>query len=56
VHADRRIVDNGKIVVVGGESSGIDGALYLVDRLLGRSKANATARYVEYNWPAEKKN
>jgi putative intracellular protease/amidase/YHS domain-containing protein len=57
VHADRRIVDNGKIVVVGGVSSGIDGALYLVDRLLGRDKANATARYMEYPWqpPAEKK-
>jgi putative intracellular protease/amidase/YHS domain-containing protein len=56
VHADRRIVDNGKIVTAAGVSSGIDGALHLVDRLLGRPKASATARYMEYNWqpPLEK--
>jgi transcriptional regulator GlxA family with amidase domain len=58
VHADRRIVDNGKIVTAAGVSAGIDGALHLVDRLMGRSQASATARYMEYHWqpPAEKKN
>jgi putative intracellular protease/amidase/YHS domain-containing protein len=58
VHADRRIVDNGKIVTAAGVSAGIDGALHLVDRLMGRSQASATARYMEYQWqpPAEKKN
>jgi transcriptional regulator GlxA family with amidase domain len=57
VHADRRIVDNGKMVTSAGVSAGIDGALHLVDRLLGRSQASATARYMEYNWqpPSEKK-
>jgi putative intracellular protease/amidase/YHS domain-containing protein len=57
VHADRRIVDNGKIVTSAGVSAGIDGALHLVDRLMGRSQARATARYMEYNWqpPSEKK-
>jgi putative intracellular protease/amidase len=50
VHADRRIVDNGKMVTCAGVSAGIDGALHLVDRLLGRAEATATARYMEYNW------
>jgi putative intracellular protease/amidase/YHS domain-containing protein len=50
VHADRRVVDNGNIVTAAGVSSGIDGALHLVDRLMGRSQANATARYMEYLW------
>jgi putative intracellular protease/amidase len=50
VHADRRVVDNGKIVTCAGVSAGIDGALHLVDRLLGRAEATATARYMEYNW------
>jgi putative intracellular protease/amidase len=58
VHADRRVVDNGKIVTAAGVSAGIDGALYLVDRLLGRAQASATARYMEYRWqpPSDKKN
>jgi putative intracellular protease/amidase/YHS domain-containing protein len=57
VHADRRVVDNGKIVTAAGVSAGIDGALHLVDRLMGRSQATATARYMEYRWqpPAQKK-
>jgi putative intracellular protease/amidase/YHS domain-containing protein len=56
VHADRRVVDNGKLVTAAGVSAGIDGALHLVDRLLGRSEAAATARYMEYNWqpPSQK--
>ena len=29
---------------------GIDGALHLVDRLVGRSKARQTARSLEYIW------
>jgi putative intracellular protease/amidase len=58
VHADRRVVDNGKLVTAAGVSAGIDGALHLVDRLMGRAKANATARYMEYRWEptSEKKN
>jgi putative intracellular protease/amidase len=57
VHADRRVVDCGKVVTSAGVSAGIDGALHLVDRLMGRTKARETARYMEYRWqpPAEKK-
>lgn len=50
VRDDRRIVDNGKIVTAAGVSSGIDGALHLVDRLSGRSNATKAARYMEYPW------
>jgi transcriptional regulator GlxA family with amidase domain len=47
-----RIVDNGSLVVCAGVSAGIDGALYLVERLLGRGQAEATALRMEYDWTA----
>ena len=50
VHADRRFVDNGKIVTSAGVSAGIDGALHVVERLLGKKAAQDTARYMEYRW------
>jgi putative intracellular protease/amidase/YHS domain-containing protein len=58
VRDDLRVVDNGKIVTSAGVSAGIDGALHVVDRLLGRPAATKTARYMEYNWqvPQEVKN
>ncbi|MES2129162.1 MAG: DJ-1/PfpI family protein [Pseudomonadota bacterium] len=52
---DRRYVDNGKIVTTGGLSAGIDGALHLVDRELGRLRAEDVARGIEYDWKAEGK-
>src|SRR6202035_1781381 len=57
VRDDRRVVDNGKVVTTAGVSAGIDGALHVVDRLLGRPAATKTARYMEYNWqaPSEEK-
>jgi putative intracellular protease/amidase/YHS domain-containing protein len=56
VRDDRRVVDTGKVVTSAGVSAGIDGALHVVDRLSGRSKASQTARYMEYTWqpPAER--
>jgi putative intracellular protease/amidase/YHS domain-containing protein len=53
VRENRRFVDNGKIVTAAGVSAGIDGSLYLVERLLGKETARETARYMEYNWKAE---
>jgi putative intracellular protease/amidase/YHS domain-containing protein len=50
VRKDQRVVDTGKVVTSAGVSAGIDGALYVVERLLGRPKAASTARYMEYNW------
>jgi putative intracellular protease/amidase/YHS domain-containing protein len=57
VRKDQRVVDTGKVVTSAGVSAGIDGALHVVERMLGRPKATSTARYMEYNWqPAAAKN
>lgn len=47
---DRRYTDNGKIVTTAGLSAGIDGALHVVDRELGRLRAEDIARGIEYEW------
>ena len=47
---DRRYVDNGKIVVSAGISSGIDAALYLVGKLTGMGAAQQVALSLEYDW------
>jgi transcriptional regulator GlxA family with amidase domain len=48
VHEDRRFVDTGKIVTSAGIAAGIDMSLHVVQRLLGRDAAEATARQMEY--------
>jgi transcriptional regulator GlxA family with amidase domain len=50
VRADRRWIDEGKVVSSGGISAGIDMSLYLVERLASRELALRTARQMEYNW------
>ncbi len=50
---DKRFVDNGKIITTAGLSSGIDGALHVIDRLFGRSVAQIAALGMEYNWDPE---
>ena len=47
-----RVVDSGSLVVCAGVSAGIDGALHVVDRFLGRLQADATALAMEYDWRA----
>ncbi len=47
---DERFVDNGHIVTTQGVSAGIDGALHVVQRLLGDDVAWSTARYMMYRW------
>jgi putative intracellular protease/amidase/DNA-directed RNA polymerase subunit RPC12/RpoP len=47
---DKRYVDNGKIITTAGLSSGIDGALYLVSKMLGKGTAQLTALGIEYDW------
>lgn len=49
-----RFVDNGQVITTAGVSAGIDGALHVVERLLGASAAKLTAKYMEYNWQPEK--
>jgi hypothetical protein len=50
VYRDRRFVDNGKIVTTAGLSSGIDGALHVVEKLAGFGRAQAVALNMEYDW------
>jgi transcriptional regulator GlxA family with amidase domain len=54
VREDRRIVDNGNVILSAGVSAGIDMSLHVVARLLGAEVARETARYMEYegNWEA----
>ena len=50
VHADRRFVDNGRVVCSAGIAAGIDMSLYVLARLLGREVADKTAHQMEYPW------
>lgn len=50
---DQRWVDNGRIIVSGGVSAGIDMSLHVIATLLGDAVASETARYMQYDhWPA----
>src|SRR5207244_3534670 len=53
VVSDKRYVDNGKIVTSAGLSSGLDGALHVVEKLLGRGRAQLVATGLEYDWDPE---
>jgi transcriptional regulator GlxA family with amidase domain len=44
-----RFVDNGKVITTAGVSAGIDGALYLVEKIRGKDIAAQAARYMEYD-------
>src|SRR5215471_2540042 len=50
IHADRRFVDNGKVVCSAGIAAGIDMSLHVIGRLLGREVAKRTAGQMEYRW------
>jgi transcriptional regulator GlxA family with amidase domain len=50
VHADRRFVDNGRVVCSAGIAAGMDISLHVVARLLGKELAVKTARQMEYPW------
>jgi len=47
---DQRFVDNGRVITTGGLSSGIDGALHVVSKMLGKGRAQAVALSEEYDW------
>lgn len=53
VHADRRFVDNGRVVCSAGIAAGIDMSLHVLCRLLGQEIAVKTARQMEYPWSGE---
>jgi putative intracellular protease/amidase len=50
---DQRCVDNGKIITAAGLSSGIDGALHVIERIQGHGRAQEIALGIEYNWQPE---
>ena len=50
VHADRRFVDNGRVVCSAGIAAGIDMSLHVLARLLGKEMAVKTAHQMEYPW------
>jgi len=50
VVSDQRFVDNGKFITTAGLSSGIDGALHIVEKLKGTPKAQTVALNLEYDW------
>jgi putative intracellular protease/amidase len=50
VIADRRFVDNGKVITTAGLSSGIDGALHVIEKVDGTGWAQMVAINLEYNW------
>lgn len=50
VHADRRFVDNGRVVCSAGIAAGIDMSLHVVARLAGAEVAVKTAQQMEYPW------
>jgi len=53
VVSDKRFTDNGKIVTSAGLSSGIDGSLHVVEKLLGKGWAQMIATNLEYDWDPE---
>ena len=53
IEAEKRFIDNGKIIISAGISAGIDMSLYVVAKLLGKEQAWETAQYMEYDWRPE---
>jgi putative intracellular protease/amidase len=45
-----RLTDNGRVITTGGLSAGIDGALHVIEREYGRTRAEEIARGIEYQW------
>ena len=50
VTPEERVIDNGKILATAGLSSGIDGALHMVDVMKAEGAGQSVALYMEYDW------
>ncbi|MGV8149962.1 MAG: hypothetical protein ACLKAN_13260 [Alkaliphilus sp.] len=53
IQGNKRVVDNGRIILSAGISAGIDMSLYVIAKLLGEEQALGTAQYMEYDWKSE---
>lgn len=49
-----KVVDNGSVLTSGGISSGIEGSLHLLARLLGGLHATGIASHMEYRWTPDR--
>ncbi|MEP6949782.1 MAG: hypothetical protein ABI863_10930 [Ginsengibacter sp.] len=49
----KRFVDNGRIITTEGIFAGIDGALYLVEKMFDKNASKDIAEYMMYNWKPE---
>lgn len=47
---DKRFVDNGKFITTAGLSSGIDGSLYVISKMVSKARAHLVALNMEYDW------
>jgi transcriptional regulator GlxA family with amidase domain len=47
---EKRWVDNGRIILSAGVSAGIDMSLYVVSKLHGKTVADETATYIQYDY------
>lgn len=47
---EQRFVDNGKVITTAGLSSGIDGALHVIEKMDGIGWAKMIALSIEYDW------
>jgi transcriptional regulator GlxA family with amidase domain len=50
VHEDKRLVDNGRIILSAGISAGIDMSFHVVSKLVGEKYAVEAAYHMEYDW------
>ena len=50
ITVDHRYLDNGKILLAGGVSAGIDLSLYVIRKLLGDTVLSKTLNEMEYAW------
>jgi len=48
-----RYVDSGKIITTAGLTSGIDGAIHIVSKMLSKGEAQSVALNIEYHWDSE---
>ena len=47
---NQRYVDNGKFITTAGLTSGMDGALHIIEKIYGKPSAQMVALNLEYNW------
>lgn len=53
---NERFIDNGNVITTEGISAGIDGSLYMLEKLFGHQVALDVAKYMMYDWRPEQLN